>query len=56
MGGPSLMGLFLDIALGGSPPTRVLKPSGAETLPDGGLGLVVSEQEKRAEVKRFLKG
>ncbi len=56
MGGPSLMGLFLDIALGGSPPTRVLKPSGAETLPDGGQGLVVSEQEKRAEVKRFLKG
>jgi LCP family protein required for cell wall assembly len=56
MGGPSLMALFVDLQLGGSPPPRVLKPSGFQTLPDGGQGLVVSEQEKQAEVKRFLKG
>jgi len=56
MGGPSLIGLFIDLVLGGSPPTRVVKPSGSETLPDGGQGLVVSEQEKRSEVRKFLKG
>ena len=56
MGGPSLIGLFIDLALGGSPPSRVLKPSGSETLPDGGQGLVISEQEKRSEVRKFLKG
>ncbi|MGI8593840.1 MAG: LCP family protein [Solirubrobacteraceae bacterium] len=56
MGGPSLIGLFVDLALGGSPPPRVLRPSGSETLPDGGQGLVISEQEKRSEIRKFLKG
>ena len=56
MGGPTLLGLFADLALGGSPQPRVLKPSGVETLPDGGQGLTVTEAEKRSEVKRFLKG
>ncbi len=56
MGGPSLIGLFIDLALGGSPPPRVLRPAGAETLPDGGQGLVIPEQERRSEVRKFLKG
>jgi hypothetical protein len=33
---------------------RVLKPSGVATTPGGGSGLVVSDDEKRSEVARFL--
>jgi LCP family protein required for cell wall assembly len=56
MSGPTLLGFAAAMAASGSPPTRVLKPSGDVTLPDGGAGLVVSETEKRREVRRFLKG
>jgi LCP family protein required for cell wall assembly len=56
MSGPTLAGLFGGLAIGGSPPTRVLKPSGVETTVSGGAGLTVSEDEKRREVRRFLKG
>jgi LCP family protein required for cell wall assembly len=55
MGGPTLLGLFTAIQLGGSPAPRVLKPSGVATTPGGGSGLVVSDDEKRGEVQRFLK-
>jgi hypothetical protein len=34
----------------------VLKPSGIETTPGGGQGLVVSDDERRAEVKQLLAG
>jgi hypothetical protein len=34
----------------------VLKPSGAVTLPDGELGLRVSEAQRRAAVARFMGG
>jgi LCP family protein required for cell wall assembly len=56
MGGPSLLGLFASLSLSGSPPTRVLRPSGGVILSDGGAGLVVSDSERRAEVRRFLAG
>jgi LCP family protein required for cell wall assembly len=56
MGGVTLMGLFTDLALSGTPPVRVLKPSGIETLPDGGVGLQMSEREVRSETRKFLKG
>jgi LCP family protein required for cell wall assembly len=56
MAGPSLLGLFGAIATGGTPKTRVLKPSGGVVLPDGGQGLVVDDAEKRREVRRFLRG
>lgn len=56
MGGPSLLAYAVGNVLAGSPPTRVLKPSGGETLPDGGAGLIVSEAERQTEVERFLKG
>ena len=56
MHGPGLLGLFAGIATGGSPPTRVLKPTGFQTLPDGGEGLTVSEESRKAEVRRFLDG
>jgi LCP family protein required for cell wall assembly len=56
MSGPTLLGVLGGMAIGGNPPIRVLKPSGGETLPDGGAGLVVSRGEKRREVRRFLAG
>jgi LCP family protein required for cell wall assembly len=56
MSGPTLLGLFGALAISGTPPTRVLKPSETVTLPDGEIGLHVSEAERRAEVARFQKG
>jgi LCP family protein required for cell wall assembly len=56
MSGPTLLGLFAGLALGGTPPTRVLKPSGSATVAGGGEGLTVSEGERRAAVARFLSG
>jgi LCP family protein required for cell wall assembly len=56
MSGPTLLGLFGAMAISGTPPTRVLKPDGAETLPDGELGLRVSEAERHAAVARFMRG
>jgi LCP family protein required for cell wall assembly len=56
MSGPTLLGLFGALALGGTPPTRILSPSGAVALPDGELGLSVSEGERRAAAARFLAG
>jgi LCP family protein required for cell wall assembly len=56
MSGPTLLGLFGALAVSGTPPTRVLKPSGNVTLPDGEEGLSVSESERRAAAARFLAG
>jgi LCP family protein required for cell wall assembly len=56
MSGTTLLGLFGALAIGGTPPTHVLKPSGNLTLPDGEEGLAVSESERRAAAARFLAG
>jgi LCP family protein required for cell wall assembly len=56
MSGPTLLGLFGALAIAGTPPTHVLKPTGAVTLPDGGAGLQVSEASKRSAVARFMGG
>jgi LCP family protein required for cell wall assembly len=56
MSGQTLLGLFAALGSSGTPPTRVLKPSGAATLPGGGQGLTVSEGERRAAVSQFMKG
>ncbi|HUA73514.1 MAG TPA: LCP family protein [Solirubrobacteraceae bacterium] len=56
MSGPTLLGLFGAMATSGTPPTRVLKPEGVETLADGEIGLRVSDAERRAAVARFMKG
>lgn len=56
MGGPTLLGFFAATAIGGTPPVAVLRPSGAETLPDGGSGLVVSPADKQAAVRAFMDG
>jgi LCP family protein required for cell wall assembly len=56
MSGPTLLGLFGALAIGGTPPTQVLKPSGGTTLPGGGQGLTVSESARRAAVAKFMGG
>jgi LCP family protein required for cell wall assembly len=56
MSGVELLGLFGALAVGGTPETRVLLPTGAVSLPEGGAGLTVSEQAKRAAVARFMNG
>jgi anionic cell wall polymer biosynthesis LytR-Cps2A-Psr (LCP) family protein len=56
MSGPTLLGLFGALAISGTPPTRVLKPSGTVALPDGEVGLTVSESERRAAMARFMGG
>jgi LCP family protein required for cell wall assembly len=56
MSGPTLLGLFGALGISGTPPTRVLKPSGSTTLPGGGEGLTVSEAERHAAAARFLAG
>jgi LCP family protein required for cell wall assembly len=56
MGGPTLLGFFAAAATGGSPPVEVLKPTGAEQVSDGGIGVTVDDADKQAAVRRFLDG
>lgn len=56
MGGPTLTGLFASLIVFGTPPTNVLKPDGALTLPDGGAGLTVSKPSRDRQVRRFENG
>jgi LCP family protein required for cell wall assembly len=56
MSGPTLLALFGALATSGTPPVRVLKPSGATTLPSGEQGLRVSEAERQAAVAQFMRG
>ena len=56
MSGPTLLALFGALATSGTPPTRVLEPTGATILPDGEEGLTVSEAAKRAAVAQFMSG
>jgi LCP family protein required for cell wall assembly len=56
MSGPTLLGMFGALAISGTPPTRLLRPTGAETLPSGESGLTISEAAKRADVAQFMSG
>jgi LCP family protein required for cell wall assembly len=56
MSGETLLALFASLAIDGSSPIKVLKPTGATTLPDGEEGLLVSEEEKRRAVAEFMNG
>jgi LCP family protein required for cell wall assembly len=56
MGGFTLLTLFAASELGGSAPTDVLKPSGAETLPDGESALTVSPQDVHHAVAKLMHG
>jgi hypothetical protein len=55
MGGPTLLGLFAGLATSGTPPTRILKPTGDVTLPDGGQALEVSPAARQRAAARFLR-
>jgi anionic cell wall polymer biosynthesis LytR-Cps2A-Psr (LCP) family protein len=56
MSGETLLGLFGALGISGTPPTRVLKPSGSISLPSGEEGLTVSEADRRAAVAQFMSG
>jgi LCP family protein required for cell wall assembly len=56
MGGPALLGMFASLAITGTPPTRVLLPTGQTTLPSGEEGLTISEVARRADVAQFMSG
>ncbi|HEV2975185.1 MAG TPA: LCP family protein [Solirubrobacteraceae bacterium] len=56
MSGETLLGLFAALAISGTPPTQVLRPTGQTTLPEGGEGLTISEAARRAAVARFMSG
>jgi LCP family protein required for cell wall assembly len=56
MSGPELLGMFASLAITGTPPTHVLKPTGQTTLPGGEEGLTISEVARRADVAQFMAG
>ena len=56
MSGPSLLALFGGLAITGTPPTRVLRPTGTTTLPEGAEALTISESAKQADVAAFMSG
>ncbi len=56
MSGAELLGMFAALAVTGTPPTQVLKPTGQTTLPSGEEGLTISEAARRADVARFMAG
>jgi LCP family protein required for cell wall assembly len=56
MSGATLLGMFGALAIGGTPPTHVLYPTGTVRLPSGEEGLAVSESARRAAVASFMNG
>ena len=56
MSGAELLGMFAALAVSGTPPTHVLKPTGQITLPSGEEGLTISESARRADVAQFMAG
>jgi LCP family protein required for cell wall assembly len=56
MSSEELLGMFAALAVTGTPPTRVLLPTGQVTLPSGEEGLTISEEARRADVARFMSG
>jgi hypothetical protein len=56
MSGVELLGLFGALAVGGTPPTHVMTPTGQVTLKDGSEGLTISQAARRADVARFMSG
>jgi LCP family protein required for cell wall assembly len=56
MSGVELLGMFAALAATGTPPTRVLIPTGQISLPSGEEGLTISEAARKADVARFMSG
>lgn len=56
MGGFTLLSLFAAAEIGGSAPTRILKPTGSEVLPDGEDALVASPGDISHAVAKLMNG
>jgi LCP family protein required for cell wall assembly len=56
MSGPTLLGMFTALAVGGTPPTHVFKHPRGVSLAGVGEGLEISESERRDAVAQFLAG
>lgn len=56
MGAAGLLGVISSSVISGNPTPQVMKPSGAVLLPDGGIGLRVSDENRQQAVDRFLNG
>jgi LCP family protein required for cell wall assembly len=56
MSGTELLEMFAALAITGTPPTHVLKPTGETTLPSGEEGLTISEEARKADVAEFMSG
>lgn len=56
MSGPTQLGLFGGMMIGGASKTQVLKPDGVATSPSGGAALTVSPARRQATVRRFMRG
>jgi hypothetical protein len=56
MGGFTLLSLFAAAEMGGSAPTQILKPTGAQTLPDGSSGLTVTPGQVHRQVAKLMNG
>jgi LCP family protein required for cell wall assembly len=56
MGGFSLLSLFIGSEIGGSAPIDVLKPTGAEVLPNGGDALTVTPSAVHRAVNKLMNG
>jgi LCP family protein required for cell wall assembly len=56
MGAAGLLGVMSSIAIGGNPSPQVLKPTGAETLSNGGAGLTVDDSAKQRAIDKFMNG
>jgi LCP family protein required for cell wall assembly len=56
MAGPTLLGVGAALGTSGAADPRVLRPTGGEQLPDGGLALTVSDAARQRAVRRFIDG
>ncbi len=56
MSGTELLAMFASLAITGTPPTKVLLPTGQVILPSGEEGLTISEEARKADVARFMSG
>jgi len=56
MSGPTLLGLFAGLAVGGTPPTRVFQNVQPYNVAGVGEGLSVPDAERRAAVAQFMSG
>ncbi len=56
MGGLTLMSLFTSSEFGGSAPVQILKPTGAEVLPNGGDALTVTPSAVHSAVNKLMNG